>query len=207
MVKYYCNKCGTEIKRKILRVQTADDSGNKQSYHLCNDCSVLFMDFMSMNKSESDDPHNNYVIENVSPSGSNESEVKSSEINASSRVVTAAEEGNTISNLEKDKPKSGRQVKYMTDENKKFINENRSEMSTTEISRHLGIPYWAVYQYIRVIEKNYKEVDAKPTSTMSVSEAGQCVALRRAGWSVKDISGDMGKTAYEVEEALKLNGM
>lgn len=49
MVKYFCNKCGLQIGKGMLKVVAADERNeNKKTYHLCSKCSKEFDVFMSL---------------------------------------------------------------------------------------------------------------------------------------------------------------
>lgn len=251
MVKYYCNKCGTNINSKMLRVQTADANGEKQSYHLCFNCSAMFESFMKMNplrvstsSDELTEEQKDMVAERVSSvsdpklgellpsqhdSANKERTLEQIVSDTVKEVVgrehvkespddkipdnkdgdegkqTAKKQAEKMAN--KTKPREGRNVKYITPENKDFIEKHAFDMTPADIARRLDIPYQSVYQCVNTIKRTKGEISVKGTSFISDNEAGKIVALKRAGWSIKDIAGDLGHEIEEVQQVLRNAGM
>lgn len=104
------------------------------------------------------------------------------------------------------KPKRRKQ-QYITPDAKEFINSHRDIMSAADIAKHLDIPYQSVYYYLKNSKGQQGEFNAKSTDEVSQADAGRCVALHRAGWSIKDIADELSKEETDVKEVLLINGV
>lgn len=193
MIRYYCNKCGDEIKSNILKIATADEKNEKKNYHLCGRCATKFVRFMQIVE------YDGNKVEVTEPV----QEVKSGEEQSAAEDNT--ESSANIADANTGKPKGGRVSKYITDEVRAFIEENREDMTAKEISDKLQIPYQSVYYYMKT-NKNV-ETEKEIRVNLSDNDVGTVVALSRAGWSIEDIAKEIGTVESNVIAALKANKM
>lgn len=217
MVKYYCNKCGNEITKGLLKVVTADTKGDKKNYHLCATCTKEFIEFMQ-GTTESIDTYEEKVCEDTVSKGppglventveefinGNDSDLSKSDCVTTEEASMLCTGSNDDGNKNTVKSKRG---KFITEDIKKYISDNMKSKSAKELADELDIPYSSVYQCIRNIRKTYGEINVKSTDSISENDAGRCVALYRAGWSIQNIADEIGEDdVNNVVEALRING-
>lgn len=216
MIKYYCNKCGIEVKKSLLKIVTSDSNEVKKSYHLCAVCTKAFVKFMELSpveeaagqfdgaKNSKDSEDDKILMEAMGQVPELGSQV------GNYIEQPAGDSGNnkTKNDNKRFAPKTPREGKYLTAEVKKYIDEHEGSQKPAEIANDLDIPYYSVYQYINSKKKkSFGEVDAEPTSEMGKGDVGTCIALRRADWSISEIAKELGRDEDDILVALRRNGM
>lgn len=231
MIKYYCNKCGNEIKKYVLKVGTQNDSGEKKSYHLCAACTIKFDDFMKLESKPEESVVKKVLVGGTSLESPN-TEAEQYEKACNDALSNARAEAGR-----EDKPDKRAQVKqpiqrsdaakkaadsvdrsvvngrtkWLTAEVIEYIEANYESKSAAQIANELNVPYTSVYQHIKKISKPKTTFESEPkyksVDGISNNRAGTCIALWNSGWTIANIAAEVGHDESVVEAVLRKNGL